>query len=214
MSDDDARIELALERAVEDTLAAGGDARILLAPFPLLRRVFHDDGDVTRLLDAISPPVTSDLDDEQVLERPALLAMVVVRALGATWEEAAVLGAAVITPPAGPGVGGGDDGAYRDDGFGALPASAAAVAELKKAMFRAGGGDAGGDGVAKKGCCCCCGVTGCAICLEEFEDGVEVAEMPCERGHGYHPDRLHQRVVGVQQYVPALPPSPAHLLCG
>ncbi|OEL17327.1 hypothetical protein BAE44_0021654, partial [Dichanthelium oligosanthes] len=62
-------------------------------------------------------------------------------------------------------------------GFGAVPASAAAVAGLEKQTFHAAGGCGGGGGV-----------TECAICLAECEDGEEVSVMPCSHGHEFHPD--------------------------
>ncbi|KAL6640791.1 hypothetical protein ACP70R_021914 [Stipagrostis hirtigluma subsp. patula] len=67
---------------------------------------------------------------------------------------------------------------YRGGGFRAVPASAAAVARLERQTVRAAAG--GGDGRR--------GVAGCAICLEEFEDGEEVSVVPCARGHEFHPN--------------------------
>ncbi|TVU26943.1 hypothetical protein EJB05_29519, partial [Eragrostis curvula] len=132
----------------------------------------HDEDDVDGLLDEISPPV-SDLD-ERILEDPTMLTMAILRLLGRarSWEEAAVLATLIM-----PRFEGGDDDAYRNGGFGAVPASAAAVAELKKGTFRAGGDGDGTDAA-----------DGCAICLEEFEDGEEVTVMPCDHGHEFHPD--------------------------
>ncbi|KAL6642253.1 hypothetical protein ACP70R_020434 [Stipagrostis hirtigluma subsp. patula] len=61
----------------------------------------------------------------------------------------------------------------RSGRLGAVGASAAAVGDLEKREFHAGDGG--------------CGVTGCAICLEDFDDGEEVSVMPCARGHEFHP---------------------------
>ncbi|KAL6870677.1 hypothetical protein ACP4OV_014525 [Aristida adscensionis] len=62
---------------------------------------------------------------------------------------------------------------YRDGGFGAVPASAAAVAGLeRKAFFHGGAG----------------GAAECAVCPEGLEDGEEVSVVPCAgaRGHEFH----------------------------
>ncbi|KAG2614869.1 hypothetical protein PVAP13_3NG014600 [Panicum virgatum] len=60
-------------------------------------------------------------------------------------------------------------------GFGAVPASAAAVASLEKQAFHGTEGCGGG------------GESECAICFEDFEDGEEVSVMPCSHGHEFHP---------------------------
>ncbi|KAL6905610.1 hypothetical protein ACP4OV_003211 [Aristida adscensionis] len=59
------------------------------------------------------------------------------------------------------------------------PATAPAVAGLEKRAFRAATGGDVGDGAAA--------ATGCAVCLEDFEEGEEVSAMPCARGHEFHP---------------------------
>ncbi|PAN15857.2 hypothetical protein PAHAL_3G026200 [Panicum hallii] len=64
------------------------------------------------------------------------------------------------------------EGANGGGGFGAVPASAAAVAALEKHTFHATEG--------------CGGESECAICFEDFEDGEEVSVMPCAHGHEYH----------------------------
>ncbi|CAO2143275.1 unnamed protein product [Urochloa humidicola] len=65
--------------------------------------------------------------------------------------------------------------AYRDGGFGAVPAAAAAVASLRKRTFfhAAGGGSAG-----RQSCC--------SICLDDLEDGEEMSVMPCTGAHEFH----------------------------
>ena len=68
---------------------------------------------------------------------------------------------------------GAHDGGGR--GFGAVPASAAAVAGLEKQAFHGTEGCGGG------------GESECAICFEDFEDGEEVSVMPCSHGHEFHP---------------------------
>ncbi|KAM0844388.1 hypothetical protein ACQ4PT_057083 [Festuca glaucescens] len=64
--------------------------------------------------------------------------------------------------------------AYRDGGFGGVPATAAAVASL---AYRCGEGQQGGHGTTD---------TGCMICLEEFAAGDELGVMPCSRKHNFH----------------------------
>lgn len=204
-------MERALASAIQSTAAGDDNASVWLVPCRgrlfqghhqeqtttrLLLRSNEDDDNVACLLDEISPPV-SDLD-EQVIERPMLLGVAMVRALGASPHEATVLAAAAITHL--PGLD--DEGeAYRDGGFGAVPASAAAVARLKKEAFlrREGSTEPGG------------GITaGCMICLEDFLDGEEVAVMPCggERGHEFHPDCIAQWLG--HSNMPALPASTAN----
>jgi hypothetical protein len=58
------------------------------------------------------------------------------------------------------------------EGFGAVPASAAAVAGLEKQTFQASTTTTT--------------TTECAICFEDFEDGEEVSVMPCSRRHEFH----------------------------
>jgi hypothetical protein len=71
---------------------------------------------------------------------------------------------------------------YRDGGFGAVPASSAAVRSLEKQTFRAAGGS---ESAAGRGC----GITECSICFDEFVNGAQVSVMPClSRGHKFHPD--------------------------
>ncbi|XP_044359588.1 uncharacterized protein [Triticum aestivum] len=55
--------------------------------------------------------------------------------------------------------------AYRDGGFGGVPASASAVAGLEKRVYCRGGGQ-GGPSTTD---------TGCVICLEDFVAGDEIA---------------------------------------
>jgi len=66
-------------------------------------------------------------------------------------------------------------GGAGEEGAVFVPASGAAVAGLEKQAF---------DATAER----CGAITGCAICLENFEDGEEVTVMPCSRGHEFHPD--------------------------
>lgn len=62
---------------------------------------------------------------------------------------------------------------YANGGFGAVPASAAAVDGLEKRVFHACSDDDHGGG--------------CAICLEEeFEEGQQLSVMPCANGHAFH----------------------------
>ncbi|CAN6348938.1 unnamed protein product [Urochloa humidicola] len=64
--------------------------------------------------------------------------------------------------------------------FGAVPASATAVAGLEKQTFvhaTTEEGECGGGGMDE-----------CAICFEDFEDGEEVSVMPCSHRHEFHPN--------------------------
>ncbi|KAL6642256.1 hypothetical protein ACP70R_020437 [Stipagrostis hirtigluma subsp. patula] len=171
----DESMEPDLATATEGTLPAdaAGDAQVWLLAVPSQRhRLFQDAGAhndvVSAMIDETFGPSTSDLD-EQMLEqqtpgRPGLLILYVLASSGEFGIQAILRMF--------------EEEAYRNGGFGAVPASAAAVAGLeKKQAFRAAG--AGGDGG---------GVTGCAICLEDFEDGEEVSAMPCGRGHEFHPE--------------------------
>ncbi|KAL6906083.1 hypothetical protein ACP4OV_003684 [Aristida adscensionis] len=168
----DESMERALAAAIEINLPSsysGDDRLVWLVPLP--SSLFEEDDEPApphhdlRELDELSPP-TADLE-EQALEQQtpgglALLVLVHSREFG--FEDIVRLLE--------------EDGeAYRNGGFGAVPASAAAVAGLEKRKFHAGGdGDDAG------------GVTGCAVCLEEFDDGEEVSVVPCARGHEFHPD--------------------------
>ncbi|KAK1628707.1 hypothetical protein QYE76_003022 [Lolium multiflorum] len=67
--------------------------------------------------------------------------------------------------------------AYRNGGFGGVPATAAAVAGLEKRAYRCGEGQQGGLGTTD---------TGCVICLEEFVAGDQLGVMPCSRKHSFH----------------------------
>ncbi|CAO2140863.1 unnamed protein product [Urochloa humidicola] len=64
-------------------------------------------------------------------------------------------------------------------GFGAVPASATAMACLEKRTFHA-------TNTTMEGCCGGGGMDECAICFEEFEDGEEVSMMPCSHRHEFH----------------------------
>ncbi|CAO2147643.1 unnamed protein product [Urochloa humidicola] len=64
-----------------------------------------------------------------------------------------------------------EQGGAHGGGFGAVPASAAAVAGLEKRTFH----------TTNTG-----GMDECAICFEDFEDGEEVSVMPCSHGHEFH----------------------------
>ncbi|KAL6624343.1 hypothetical protein ACP70R_031667 [Stipagrostis hirtigluma subsp. patula] len=150
------------DESMESILPA--DALVLLVALPSPHHRLSQEEEPEQQIDEFGPR-TSDLD-EQILEqqapgRPGLVLVLYRLASTGEYEMQAILRLL-------------EEEAYRDGGFGAVPASAAAVAGLEKQAFRATG--AGGDG----------GVTGCAICLEDLEDGEEVSAMPCGRGHEFH----------------------------
>ena len=82
--------------------------------------------------------------------------------------------------------------AYGDlDGGGgcrATPASAAAVARLGKRKYvsrsSSGDGSSTGGGAAGGGDAAAAAAAGCAICIENFEDGDDLGVMPCS--HSFH----------------------------
>ncbi|TVU26730.1 hypothetical protein EJB05_29289, partial [Eragrostis curvula] len=116
-------------------------------------------------------------DDLQVPEEPAPAGIIVIVTARDQFELALMVdmfrngGFDVLFPSDQDNGAGFDDLPwYRNGGFGAVPASAAAVAALEKRTFHAGEGDDLG---------------GCAICLdEEFEEGQELSVMPCS--HAFH----------------------------
>jgi hypothetical protein len=66
--------------------------------------------------------------------------------------------------------------AYRDGGFGGVPALAAAVDGLEKRVYHRGEDE---DGLGTTG-------TGCVICLEDFMAGDELGALPCSQKHIFH----------------------------
>lgn len=74
-------------------------------------------------------------------------------------------------------------GAYRDGGFGGVPAAAAAVADLDKKKYDGAGDDmnCGDAGTAS---------TTCVVCIMDFLVGEDVAVMPCSERHMFHRDCL------------------------
>ena len=192
-------MERSLAAAIESSVAATAGTLIWLIPIPPQNqhhsfqeqepaaRLFpdHDDdgqhnaGDdvVASLLDEISPR-ESDLD-ERILECPVTQRLVLL-AMASLQQEVDVdaqISSLLLEAAE----------AYRDGGFGAVPADAAAVASLGKQTFRAAG--AGGDGGSGDRQSCCGGgvaCTCCSVCLEDFEDGDEMSVMPCSGGHGFH----------------------------
>ncbi|GJN28315.1 hypothetical protein PR202_gb16424 [Eleusine coracana subsp. coracana] len=107
-----------------------------------------------------------------------------------------------------------DDEAYRDGGFGGVPASATAIAELerqeciitnvsstrkRKRGHRTGGVDDDEEDAA---------VCECPVCLEEFTSGDDLIVMPCK--HRFH-ERCMVKWLGISRLCPccrhALPSS-------
>jgi len=200
----DAIMERSLAAAIESSVAATAGTLIWLIPPQHHHRSFQeqepataaaaarllpdDDDDeehidiaggdvVASLLDEISPR-DSDLD-ERILECPVTQRLVLL-AMASLQQEVDVdaqISSLLLEAAE----------AYRDGGFGAVPADAAAVASLGKQTFRAAG--AGGDGGSGDRQSCCGGgvaCTCCSVCLEDFEDGDEMSVMPCSGGHGFH----------------------------
>ncbi|CAO2143276.1 unnamed protein product [Urochloa humidicola] len=179
----DATMERSLSAAIESSVAAAAGTLIWLIPphhrfqeqEPSVQLpddgAGHTTGDdvVASLLDEFIPR-DSDLD-ERILECPMihralLLAM-------ASLQQEFIDDMQIISLLE---LAGGE--AYRNGGFGAVPAAAAAVANLGKRTFHfhdAGGGD---DGSASR--------QSCSICLDDFEDGEEMSVMPCTGGHEFH----------------------------
>ncbi|XP_025805513.1 uncharacterized protein LOC112884349 [Panicum hallii] len=184
---DDAIMERSLAAAIESSVAAtDGNLTCLLIPaqyqhhwfqeqeLAAAARLLPDDDDelhiagdvVAGLLNEISPR-DSDLD-ERIVECPMAQRLVL---LGMASLQREVVDDAQISSLLEAAE------AYRDGGFGAVPADATAVASLGKQTFRAAGAG-GDDGSADR--------QSCGICLEDFEDGDEISVMPCSGGHGFH----------------------------
>ncbi|CAO2147641.1 unnamed protein product [Urochloa humidicola] len=183
----DATMERALAAAIDSSVAAAAAGTLIwLIPAPQHQHhqqrfqehepddgeghtITGDDDVVSSLLDEFIPR-DSDLD-ERILECPMihralLLAM-------ASLQQEFIDDMQIISLLETGGE------AYRNGGFGAVPAAAAAVANLGKRTFHfhdAGGGD---DGSASRQSCC-------SICLDDFEDGEEMSVMPCTGAHEFH----------------------------
>jgi hypothetical protein len=111
-------------------------------------------------------------DDEEVAEEHGRSVLLVLEALflrGVLGDEDALR---VLSTLPNPGE------AYRDGGFGGVPAPASAVAGLKKRVYHCGEGEDGGLGTTTG--------TGCVICLEEFMAGDELGALPCSQKHIFH----------------------------
>ncbi|KAJ1264728.1 hypothetical protein BS78_08G023200 [Paspalum vaginatum] len=135
-----------------------------------LDEILSEDHDDDQMLDDDEPPsLSAPIPLEEALQQVAASRL----------RFRALMRAPVTTMPHGEG------GGYSNGGFGAVPASAAAVAGLEKLEFPAGsrrdGGAAEGSGAAAANA-----ATGCMICFEEFVDGEEVSVMPCSAAHEFH----------------------------
>ncbi|CAN6335528.1 unnamed protein product [Urochloa humidicola] len=176
----DATMERSLATAIDSSVAAAaGGTLIWLIPPPQHhhhhRFQEHEpagDDVVAGLLDEFIPR-DSDLD-ERILECP-MIHRALLLAMASLQQEAIIVDTQIIIQQLEFQAGG---EAYRDGGFGAVPAAAAAVVSLGKRTFfhDAGGGD---DGSADHHLTC-------SICLDDFEDGDEIGVMPCSGLHEFH----------------------------
>ncbi|KAL6642254.1 hypothetical protein ACP70R_020435 [Stipagrostis hirtigluma subsp. patula] len=158
--------ERAMAAAAEDSAAAQHWWLFLL---PVEQQQLPEPG-VVRVLDHMLPPAVTSFFD--ALEGSGLrLADLTAVDVGRIFRQMVEAQRGSSSPLDG------SSAPYRNGGFGAVPASAAAVAGLEKHAVRAAGGDGCGGGDDE----------GCAICLVDFEDGEEVSVMPCARGHEFHP---------------------------
>ncbi|CAO2153295.1 unnamed protein product [Urochloa humidicola] len=182
----DTTMERSLAAAIDSSMAtaAAGTLVWLIPPpqyqHPHLQEHEPDDGEgnitgddvVSSLLDEFIPR-DSDLD-ERILECP-MIHRALLLAMATLQQEAITVDTQIIIQQLEHQA----EDAYRDGGFGAVPAAAAAVANLGKRTFHfhdAGGGD---DGSASR-------QSSCSICLDDFEDGEEMSVMPCTGAHEFH----------------------------
>ncbi|CAL4995582.1 unnamed protein product [Urochloa decumbens] len=187
----DATMERSLAAAIESSVATAAGTLIWLVPPPQYHQHHHpfqehepaaqlpaDDeagGDdvVASLLDEFIPR-DSDLD-ERILECP-MTHQALLLAAASLQQEDIVVDMQIIVQQLELQAGG---EAYRDGGFGAVPAGAAAVASLGKRTFHFHDAGAGDGGSPEHRSCC-------SICLDDFEDGEGISMMPCAGGHEFH----------------------------
>ncbi|CAN6330526.1 unnamed protein product [Urochloa humidicola] len=210
----DVTMERSLSATIESSVAAAAGTLIWLIPLPPhhwfqeqepsvqhpdadeVHTITGDDDVVASLLDEFIPR-DSDLD-ERILECP-MIHRVLLLAMASLQQEAIIVDTQIIIQQLELQA----EDAYRDGGFGAVPAAAAAVASLRKrTFFHAAGG--GGDGSAGRQSCC-------SICLDDFEDGEEMSVMPCTGAHEFHTSCVAEWLGRYSNMCPLdLPPRAAH----
>ncbi|CAN6362253.1 unnamed protein product [Urochloa humidicola] len=188
----DATMERSLATAIDSSVAAAaGGTLIWLMLIPPPQHQHHhrfqehepegdevhatgEDDVVAGLLDEFIPR-DSDLD-ERILECPMIHRALLLAMASLQQEAIIVVDTQIIIQQLELQAGG---EAYRDGGFGAVPAAAAAVASLGKRTFFHDAAGAGDDGSADHHLTC-------SICLDDFEDGDEIGVMPCSGLHEFH----------------------------